>query len=69
MLVNTIIKESNSGASLKAEIRTNSESNDYFVKYYVNGELSKITRYPFNTIHEVNEQVNAWMQSVQSLNG
>lgn len=69
MLVTTVIKESNSGASLKAEIRTNNESDDYFVKYYVNGELNKITRYPFKNVQDVQEQVNNWIESMQILRG
>jgi hypothetical protein len=69
MLVNTIIKESASGVNLKAEIRTNNETPDFFVKYYMNGELNKITRYPFQNIQQIEEQIENWMNGVQHLNG
>jgi hypothetical protein len=68
MLVNTIIKESASGISLKAEIRTD-ESSEYSVKFYTNGELTKITRYPLKNLQQVEENISAWMDGVQSING
>lgn len=69
MLINTIIKESADGTSLKAEIRTNDEVDDYSVKYYINGQLNKITRYPLKTEQEVNEHVEDWIKNMQILNG
>ena len=69
MLVNTIIKESAEGVNLKAEIRTTSEHKDYIVKYYINGELNVITRYPFQSIESIEENINNWMKNIKPLNG
>jgi hypothetical protein len=69
MLVNTIIKESAGGINLKAEIRTTSEHNDYIVKYYINGELNGITRYPFQSVETVQENIDSWMKGIMPLNG
>jgi hypothetical protein len=68
LLINTIIKESASGASLKAEIRSD-DSSDYSVKYYINGELSKITRYPLKNLQQVEENVSNWIEGIENLNG
>lgn len=67
MLVNTIIRESASGASLKAEILK--ENNSYSVNYYTNGAIVKTKQYSNQSIEEITELVQNWMSDIKNLNG
>ena len=67
MLVNTLIKESN-GTALKAQIYQK-EDKQYIVEYYINGAVTKSKSFNTQSITEIENEVNSWLNSVVSLNG
>jgi hypothetical protein len=67
MLVNTLIKESN-GTALKAQIYQK-EDKQYIVEYYINGAVTKSKSFNTESITEIENEVNSWLNSVVSLNG
>jgi hypothetical protein len=67
MLVNTLIKESN-GTALKAQIHQK-EDKQYIVEYYINGAVTKSKSFNTQSITEIENEVNSWLNSVVSLNG
>jgi hypothetical protein len=67
MLVNTLIKEAN-GTALKAQIYQK-EDNQYIVEYYINGAVTRSKSFNTQSITEIENEVNSWLNSVVSLNG